>query len=110
MRISSAAFLMLVGLLSTATSQPQSKPDGTENVAKFWKRVAEAKTITYMMKNWGDDATAAYSEGKSYFSVHNTFDVKAERPNHISITSSPGVQREATIDGRTRMEFYYDQG
>ena len=102
--------LMILAWLMTPSIPPPQTGEMPESVAQFWRQVAAAKTITYTMKHWSNELTTDSLPGRSVFYVGNTYDVKARRPNQISVSVSPGVEREVTVQGVTHKEFLFDPG
>src|SRR5436309_327561 len=102
-------FLILfttVGLLLTlAAANAQPTPEMPDSVSKFWNRLAKARTIAYTMKLWNYDYWSDSRPGRQIFSVSHVYEVKAQRPNRLSITISPGMEPEVTEAGRLHKEF-----
>jgi outer membrane lipoprotein-sorting protein len=92
-------------LAAAAGAQVRHTPEMPDNIAQYWKRIAKAKTITYTVKEWGPDLLSDAAPGRSIFCVWNTYEVKVQRPNRLSISTSPGVEREVTENGHTHKEF-----
>lgn len=107
LRVCIAAY---VCFMAVTTAQAQNNPDMPDSVAQFWKRLARAKTITYTMKRWGWELASDAVPGREIFYVMNTYEVKAQRPNRISIVTSPGLEREVTEEGQAHREFLNDPG
>jgi len=104
----SLVFALTLGMSLISTSGiAQPIPQMPDTVAKFLKRLASAKTVVYTVKDWGYDLFDAQPEIAS-FSVHNTYDVKAARPNRLSIQCSPGIEREVTLGGSRHRQFLND--
>src|ERR1044071_8702461 len=96
-------------LLAFAAAHAQTTPEMPDNVAQFWKRLGKAKTISYTMKHWAYDLFGWMSDarpGTHVFYVWNTYEVKAQRPNRLSISVSPGIERDVIdADGRRQRQF-----
>ncbi len=104
--------LTIGSLLAMAAACAQPTPELPDSVAQFWKRLARAKTITYTMKYWGYDDTGWMSRpkpGSRIFYVWNTYDVRAQRPNRLSISVSSGVERDV-IEGVQRQRQFLNPG
>lgn len=99
-------------LLGLAAAHAQTTPKMPDNVAQFWKRLAKAKTVAYTMKYWGYDDRGWMSDtrpGRQVFYVWNTYEVKAQRPNRLSISVSSGVERDV-IEGAQRQRQFLNPG
>jgi len=78
------------------------------SVARFWQRVAHARTLAYTVKAWVPDVFGMHGSTptKSVFFVYSTFEIKARRPDHVSIVRSPAANEyETTEAGRTHTSF-----
>jgi len=98
---------------SISACHSQQTPEIPDPIVQFWKKVAKARTITYTMKSWGNYQGTMFAQetkpGKSVFYVLQTYEVKAQRPNRLSVTSSDGIEREVVEDGQGHREFLLGQ-
>ena len=95
--------MLLLGIANAPAQQPANVP---ENVAKFWKQVDRAKTVSYTVKVWFNEPRMSDEVvPRSTFYVAHTYDVTAQRPNRISILGTPGYELETTEGGRTQQGF-----
>ena len=95
-------------LLAFAAAHAQTTPEMPNSVARFWKRLGMAKTITYTMKDWAYDRIGWMSNpwpGSQIFYVEHTYEVKAQRPNRLSISISPGIEREVILGAQRQRQF-----
>lgn len=90
-----------------AVAHAQPVPGMPDSVQKFWKRVARANAITYTMKYWDYDYLGSIGArpDREIFYVCNTYAVKAQRPNRLSVSMSPGIEREVIEGGLRHKEF-----
>lgn len=105
-------YLIAMALLvcTNRISAGQTSARESDKVSQFWNRLSAARTVSYRVKLWGQDLMTAPTAERSIFVVYNTYDVKAQRPNKINIAVSPGLEREETVNGKTRKQFCYDVG
>ena len=95
-------------LVALAAVHAQPAPEMPENVARFWKRLSKAKMITYTMKYWAYDYFGSMSDpqpGSRIFYVQNTYEVKAQRPNRLSVSITPGIEREVIVGEQRQRQF-----
>ncbi len=97
--------LAIVWLLALTAAQAEPTPKMPDSVARFWKHLAKAKTITYTMKNLRHESWTATQPGQSILYVVNIYEVKARHPNRLRISVSPGREREVAEAGRVHREF-----
>ena len=105
--------LTIGSIVALAAASAQPTPEMPDSVAQFWKRLATAKTITYTMKRWQYDILGLMSDaqpGSQIFYVSNSFEVRAQRPNRISISISPGIERDVISGGRRQRQFLNNPG
>ena len=100
--------LTLLSLSVLSQAQAQQKADTPDRVAQFWKKFATARTISYTLKLWEPNFWLPTPAGQSILLVRNTYEIKAQRPNRISINTSPGIEREMTENGLVQRQYYFD--
>jgi outer membrane lipoprotein-sorting protein len=106
-------FAALSASVALAPTHAQSKSEMPVNIAQFWKRLGKAKTITFTMKDWAYDRIGWMSDprpGSQIFYVEHTYEVKAQRPNRLSISVSTGIEREVVVGDRRQRQFINSGG
>lgn len=106
MNIQTISALWALGLPSfQAAAQQTKEPPMPEPIARFWQKIAKAKTIAVTVKKWSDDGRA--QDGKPrVLQLNDVSEVKIQRPSLVSIHSQPPrVEETSPKDGSFTARF-----
>jgi outer membrane lipoprotein-sorting protein len=93
-------FITVVSISILSQSAIFQTPPLPEPVARFWQKVAKAKTLSVTVREWGEDAARPETAGKILV-LNNVADVKIQRPNLVSILGQPPKVQEEHKSGTT---------
>ena len=75
-----------------------------EPIAKFWQKIAKAKTLSVTVKEWADDGRVT-GDNPRVLILNNVAEVKIQRPNLISILGQPPRMEETPKEGGLSVKF-----